>query len=81
MFHDAEFMLDTHRPRAKKVAEDEGFNPRIQLRYADGELERLGVVTLDLQEQTRLHMQNIDKFLTQEQITQILSNFGAVEKL
>jgi hypothetical protein len=42
--------LDSHRPRAKKVAEDEGVNVRIQLRYADGELERLGIVNIDLVE-------------------------------
>jgi CUG-BP- and ETR3-like factor len=49
-FHEAEFILDSHRPRAKKIAEDEGINVRIQLRYADGELERLGIVNIDLVE-------------------------------
>ena len=48
MFHDAELILDCHRPRAKKVAEDEGLMPRLQLRYADGELERLGIVNIDM---------------------------------
>ena len=54
MFHEAELMLDSHRPRAKRVAEDEGLNPRLQLRYADGELERLGVVSIEAKEQTKL---------------------------
>lgn len=50
MFHEAELILDSHRPRAKKVAEDEGLLPRLQLRFADGELERLGVVNIDMVE-------------------------------
>lgn len=61
MFHEAELMLDSHRPRSKHVAEDEGLNSRLQIRFADGELERLGIVNIDLQEQTRLYVQNLDK--------------------
>ncbi len=49
-FHEAEFILDSHRPRAKKVAEDEGIIARLQLRFADGELERLGIVNIDTAE-------------------------------
>lgn len=29
MFHCAELILDSHRPRAAKVAEDEGLKPRL----------------------------------------------------
>lgn len=74
-------MLDSHRPRAKKVAEDEGLNSRLQLRYADGELERLGVVCIDSQEQTRLFVQNLDRSLDHEMVNQIFGQFGAVEEL
>ena len=55
-FHVAEVILDSHKPRAKKIDEDAGINPRLQLRFADGELERLGIVNIDLQEQTKLYV-------------------------
>ncbi len=67
-FHEAEFILDTHRPRAKKVDEDLGILPRLQLRFADGELERLGIVNIDMVEQTKLYVSNLDKALDQDQI-------------
>jgi CUG-BP- and ETR3-like factor len=47
MYHEAELILDSHKPRAKRVAEDAGLISRLQLRFADGELERLGIVNID----------------------------------
>lgn len=49
-FHVAEIILDLHKPRAKTVDEESGINSRLQLRFADGELERLGIVNIDMQE-------------------------------
>jgi DNA-binding transcriptional regulator YhcF (GntR family) len=78
MFHEAELILDSHRPRAKKMSEDTGLNPRLQLRYADGELERLGIVSTE--PQTKLFVQYVDKSISQELCKSILASFGELEE-
>lgn len=51
------------------------------MRFADGELERLGIVNIDMVEQTKLYVSNLDRSLDQDQIKLILTQFGEVEEL
>lgn len=51
------------------------------MRYADGELERLGIVNIDMVEQTKLYVSNLDRLLDHDQIKLILTQFGEVEEL
>jgi hypothetical protein len=60
------------------MSEDTGLNPRLQLRYADGELERLGIVSTE--PQTKLFVQYVDKSISQELCKSILASFGELEE-
>lgn len=61
---------DRKQKSRSKYEEDEvcgtKLNSRLQVRYADGELERLGIVNLDTQqEQTKLYCSHIDRYLSE----------------
>lgn len=50
--------------KKSKRDSDEHVNSRLQVRYADGELERLGIVNFEPQEQSKLYVSNINKCKT-----------------
>lgn len=54
---------------------------RLQVRYADGELERLGIVNLEKVEQSKLYVCHIDKDREQGEVQRLFSQFGEIEEL
>jgi intein/homing endonuclease len=56
-------------------------NQRLEVRYADGELERLGIVNIDpfdLNGQSKLYARFIDKSLSDLQLASFFSEFGEI---
>jgi hypothetical protein len=51
------------------------------VRYADGELERLGIVNLEGSEQSKLYVTHINKELTYEEVVRVFAIFGEIEEL
>ena len=59
-------------------------NPKLELRFADGELERLGIVNVDpfdLNGQSKLYARFIDKSLNDQQLASFFSEFGEIQEL
>ena len=56
-------------------------NEKLQVRYADGELERLGVVNIDpydLNGQSKLYARFINKQLSEHELGRIFRQFGEI---
>ena len=54
------------------------------MRYADGELERLGIVNIDpfdLNGQSKLYARFISKTMSEEELTSFFTEFGEIEEL
>jgi hypothetical protein len=59
-------------------------NQKLELRYADGELERLGIVNIDpfdLNGQSKLYARFINKNLSDMQLASFFSEFGEIQEL
>jgi len=54
---------------------------RLQVRYADGELERLGIVNLEGAEQSKLYVTHINRNLDFEDVRKVFAIFGEIEEL
>ena len=54
---------------------------RLQVRFADGELERLGIVNLEKTEQSKLYVCHIAKDKSFEDINKVFSSIGEIEEL
>jgi hypothetical protein len=53
----------------------------LQVRYADGELERLGIVNFENTEQSKLYVCHIAKNKAVEELNKIFGRFGDIEEL
>ncbi len=56
-------------------------NDKLQIRYADGELERLGIVNIDpydLNGQSKLYTRFINKYLSESELYTLFSYFGEI---
>ncbi|CDW88267.1 rna binding protein [Stylonychia lemnae] len=54
---------------------------KLQVRYADGELERLGIVNLEKTEQSKLYICHISKDRQTHEINKLFAIFGDIEEL
>ena len=51
----------------------------MQLKYADGEKERLGIAGLDDQQATKLFVGNVPNECSQEELSLLFGNYGKLE--